>query len=101
MKRSQDRILTTHVGSLPRPKEMLELSASRSGPPKDMDQYREVVRRCIVDIVKKQAAVGIDIVNEGEFSKDNWANYVLKRMDGFFLRPAPRRSGNPPRPWPA
>lgn len=91
MKRSQDRILTTHVGSLPRPQEMLALSGSRSGPPKDMKQYREVMRQCIAEVVKKQAEVGIDIVNEGEFSKDNWANYVLKRMSGFEMRPAPPR----------
>ena len=83
MKRSDSRILTTHVGSLPRPKALLELGNARTGPPKDLAKYREVMRRCIAEAVEKQAEVGLDIVNEGEFGKENWANYVLKRVTGF------------------
>lgn len=87
MKRSTDRILTTHVGSLPRPKAMLDLSSSRSGPPKDKAEYLQVMRRSVKDIVRRQAEVGIDVVNEGEFGKAHWANYIIRRMSGFELRP--------------
>jgi 5-methyltetrahydropteroyltriglutamate--homocysteine methyltransferase len=78
MKRSENRILTTHVGSIPRPSELLEI-----GPSTEPVKRREVMRRLISEVVKQQAAVGLDIVNEGEFGKDNWANYVLKRVSGF------------------
>jgi 5-methyltetrahydropteroyltriglutamate--homocysteine methyltransferase len=84
MKRSEHRILTTHVGSIVRPKELLDLS---KGPPGNQQQYEKVLREAIAAVVRQQALVGIDIVNEGEFSKESWANYVLKRMSGFEIRP--------------
>jgi 5-methyltetrahydropteroyltriglutamate--homocysteine methyltransferase len=87
MKRSIDRILTTHVGSIPRPKAMLEMASARTGPPKDPQAYAELVRSSVADIVKRQAAAGIDIVNDGEYGKSSWANYVLERMSGFKTRP--------------
>src|SRR5205809_402479 len=86
MKRSEDRILTTHVGSLPRPQEMLELGNMTTGRPKDLVKYREVMARGIADMVKKQAEAGLDIVNDGEFGKSNWANYILERITGFEYR---------------
>jgi len=86
MKRSEDRILTTHVGSISRPKAMLDLASQRIGPPKDPQAYEEVVRASVADIVKRQVAAGIDIVNDGEFGKSSWANYVLQRMTGFETR---------------
>jgi 5-methyltetrahydropteroyltriglutamate--homocysteine methyltransferase len=87
MKRSEDRILTTHVGSIPRPKAMLDMANMRSGPPKDPAAYAEVVRSSVLDIVKRQAAAGVDIINDGEYGKSSWANYVLERMTGFEPRP--------------
>jgi 5-methyltetrahydropteroyltriglutamate--homocysteine methyltransferase len=84
MKRSEERILTTHVGSIVRPKELLEISKTE---PNNRQKYEEVLRRSIADVVRQQAAVGLDIVNEGEFGKESWANYVLKRMSGFEIRP--------------
>jgi 5-methyltetrahydropteroyltriglutamate--homocysteine methyltransferase len=84
MKRSEERILTTHVGSIVRPKELLEISKTEPG---NRQKYEEVLRRTIKDVVRQQAAVGLDIVNEGEFGKESWANYVLKRMSGFEIRP--------------
>jgi 5-methyltetrahydropteroyltriglutamate--homocysteine methyltransferase len=84
MKRSEQRILTTHVGSIIRPKDLLDISKAQPG---DHGQYEEVLRRCIAEVVRHQAAVGLDIVNEGEFGKESWANYVLKRMSGFEIRP--------------
>ncbi|HUN74653.1 MAG TPA: cobalamin-independent methionine synthase II family protein [Steroidobacteraceae bacterium] len=91
MKRSQDRILTTHVGSLPRPDSLLELSSYGKGPPKDPEEYARRVRAAVVEVVKQQAQVGLDIVNDGEFGKESWANYILKRITGFEIRPSQLR----------
>lgn len=87
MKRSEHRILTTHVGSLTRPPELLELGSFVKGPPADQAQYEEVLRKSIADVVRRQAEVGIDIVNDGEYGKESWANYILKRVSGFEIRP--------------
>ncbi len=87
MKRSQDRILTTHVGSLPRPQALLELASYRKGPPQDPEEYGRRVRVAVAEIVKEQAQVGLDIINDGEFGKESWANYILKRITGFEIRP--------------
>ncbi len=86
MQRSQDRILTTHVGSIVRPKAMLDLASFRSGPPQDPARYAEVLRESVRDVVQRQIAAGIDIVNDGEYGKSSWANYVLERISGFEAR---------------
>ena len=87
MQRSQDRILTTHVGSIVRPKAMLDLASFRSGPPKNPLEYHKVVREAVFEVVRRQLAAGIDIVNDGEYGKSSWANYVLERISGFETRP--------------
>jgi 5-methyltetrahydropteroyltriglutamate--homocysteine methyltransferase len=87
MKRSERRILTTHVGSLPRPQALLDLGGYQKGPPKDMAQYARVLKASVAEIVAKQAAVGIDVINDGEFGKDSWANYIMRRISGFEARP--------------
>ena len=87
MKRSIDRILTTHVGSLPRPEALLELANYRSGPPADPVEYGRRLHAAVADIVRQQVAVGLDIVNDGEYGKESWANYILKRITGFETRP--------------
>jgi 5-methyltetrahydropteroyltriglutamate--homocysteine methyltransferase len=87
MKRSEDRILTTHVGSIPRPEAMLSLANQRIGPPRDPAQYARVLREAVADVVNKQVEAGIDIVNDGEYGKSSWANYVLERVSGFEQRP--------------
>jgi 5-methyltetrahydropteroyltriglutamate--homocysteine methyltransferase len=87
MKRSIDRILTTHTGSIPRPPELLALSSSRLGPPKDPALYAERLRIAVAEVVRRQVEVGIDVVNDGEFGKESWATYVLARISGFELRP--------------
>jgi 5-methyltetrahydropteroyltriglutamate--homocysteine methyltransferase len=87
MKRSEARILTTHVGSIVRPKELLELASGSKGPPVDQVQYDDKLRAAIAEVVRKQAEVGIDIVNDGEYGKESWANYILKRVSGFEIRP--------------
>jgi 5-methyltetrahydropteroyltriglutamate--homocysteine methyltransferase len=91
VKRSLDRILTTHVGSLPRPEALLELGNYRKGPPSDDREYAERQRAAVAEVVRQQAAVGLDVINDGEFGKESWAAYVLKRMTGFEIRPDQKR----------
>lgn len=90
MKRSVDRILTTHVGSIVRPPELLELASFYSGPPKDPEAYEKKLQDAIATVVKQQAEAGIDIVNDGEYGKSSWANYILERVTGF--EPSPEKS---------
>jgi 5-methyltetrahydropteroyltriglutamate--homocysteine methyltransferase len=92
MKRSDQRILTTHVGSLPRPQALLELGGQMKGPPKDPVEYARVLKASVTEIVKKQAEVGLDIINDGEFGKESWANYIIRRLSGFEVRPEQRRA---------
>jgi 5-methyltetrahydropteroyltriglutamate--homocysteine methyltransferase len=80
MKRSDRRILTTHVGSIVRPKALLE--AHKSGSP----NYEKDLTKAVADVVARQSKAGIDVVNDGEFGKSQWANYVLDRMSGFEYR---------------
>ncbi|HWM45479.1 MAG TPA: cobalamin-independent methionine synthase II family protein [Xanthobacteraceae bacterium] len=84
MKRSEKRILTTHVGSLVRPKALLEAGKNdpRHGP-----AYQLELKRAVAEVVAQQAKAGIDIVNDGEFGKSGWANYSLERLTGFEARP--------------
>ncbi len=70
MKRSENRILTTHVGSLIRPAELLEaLSGVGDGSPIHDGWFVEILERSIKDVVRQQAEAGIDIINDGEFGK--------------------------------
>lgn len=81
---SQDRILTTHVGSLPRPEALLAvMQAKAKGEPYDEAALVDTLRDAVRDIVAKQAEVGIDIVSDGEFSKPSYATYVSERLSGF------------------
>src|SRR5919204_5327284 len=95
MERSRGRILTTHVGSLIRPPELLPLiRAKQSGQPYDHETYAERLARSVADVVRKQTEVGIDVPSDGEFGKSiSWSQYVLERLSGFERRPF--RSGNP------
>jgi 5-methyltetrahydropteroyltriglutamate--homocysteine methyltransferase len=90
MKHSEHRILTTHVGSLVRPKELRDLAPAGQAPT-DPAKYEAVLSEATVDVVKKQAEIGIDIVSDGEYGKSSWSNYILKRISGFEIRPDQRR----------
>jgi 5-methyltetrahydropteroyltriglutamate--homocysteine methyltransferase len=84
MKTSQDRILTTHVGSLPRPPELKELLVRKDqSQPYDTAALDRLTRQAVFDIVKCQAQTGIDIVNDGEMSKPGYSTYVADRLSGF------------------
>jgi 5-methyltetrahydropteroyltriglutamate--homocysteine methyltransferase len=87
MRRSHDRILTTHVGSLIRPAELLEQAATAAKQPDAQAPYRAALQVATVDVVSHQLEAGLDIVNDGEYGKSSWANYVLDRMTGFEFRP--------------
>lgn len=84
MKRSTDRILTTHVGSLIRPLNVLEgMMATVLGEPVDEAQFQRDVRQGVADVVAKQAEIGIDIPSDGEISKPSFHNYVVARLGGL------------------
>ena len=90
MKRSDKRILTTHVGSLVRPPELKALAQSGLDRPVDAvptEQFNQTLKKATADVVKKQAAIGLDIISDGEFGKSSWSNYVLNRVTGFEIRP--------------
>ena len=84
MKRSDDRILTTHVGSLVRPPELIALV--RAGAEGNL-RGSDVVAAATADVVARQAAAGVDVVSDGEFGKPNFAGYVSDRLTGFEARP--------------
>jgi 5-methyltetrahydropteroyltriglutamate--homocysteine methyltransferase len=84
MIRSTERFLTTHTGSLPRPDDLIRIMyAKEEGVPVEGQALAARVRTAVAEIVKKQADVGIDIVNDGETSKPSYATYVKDRLDGF------------------
>lgn len=81
---STDRILTTHVGSLPRPEALaFMLSDQESGKPVDLVALEAATRQALVDIVKRQSSAGIDIGNDGEQSRVSYVTYVTQRIEGF------------------
>jgi 5-methyltetrahydropteroyltriglutamate--homocysteine methyltransferase len=96
MKRSVDRILTTHVGSLIRPQPLQEfLRAKQASKPFDLQAYDHCLTRSVADVVRRQAEAGIDVVSDGEFGKSiSWSQYVLERLSGFERRPV-KPGGNP------
>ena len=92
MKRSTDRIITTHAGSLSRPEDLIALNRARSdGEKVDPAAYARCLSGAVGDIVKKQKELGVDIPNDGEFGKPMagnydygvWWNYAFARMEGF------------------
>jgi 5-methyltetrahydropteroyltriglutamate--homocysteine methyltransferase len=84
MKRSTERILTTHTGSLPRPADLLPLLRQKEdGELRDAAALAACVKISVVEVVRRQIDTGIDIVNDGEMSKPSYATYVKDRLSGF------------------
>jgi 5-methyltetrahydropteroyltriglutamate--homocysteine methyltransferase len=84
MKRSSERILTTHVGSLVRPPEILECILTRAaGREVNEDTFERVVSEGVCEVVRKQAEVGIDVPSDGEYSKPNFFSYATERLEGL------------------
>jgi 5-methyltetrahydropteroyltriglutamate--homocysteine methyltransferase len=89
MKRSTDRILTTHVGSLIRPQPLQQfLRSQQEGEPFERAAYDRCLAQSVAEVVRGQAAAGIDVISDGEFGKSiSWSQYVLERLSGFERRP--------------
>jgi len=84
MKTSQDRILTTHTGSLPRPPELRAVLVKKDqGEPYDKAELERLTREAVIAIVRRQAEVGVDVINDGEMSKPGYSTYVADRLSGF------------------
>ena len=84
MKRSESRILTSHAGSLPRPPDLLDMNrAKQAGQFIDEAARARRIREAVPEVVAKQVEAGIDIVNDGEYGKTNFLNYVRERLGGF------------------
>jgi 5-methyltetrahydropteroyltriglutamate--homocysteine methyltransferase len=84
MKHSVDRILTTHAGSLPRPDDWLAMMIERDKTGKsDAAAYVARNRQAVSDIVKKQVALGIDVIDDGEQGKPSFVTYIHERLGGF------------------
>ena len=91
MKRSTDRILTTHVGSLVKPDDLQEMiNAREARRAYDAAALGRAIASAIGEVVRKQAEVGIDIVNDGEFSKSSWGAYFRGRLTNVESRPGQR-----------
>ena len=87
MKFSTDRILTTHAGALPQPADLKEMhNAQLAGKPIDQGVFATRVALAVGDIVKKQVACGLDIINDGELGKSNFSRYARDRLSGFIER---------------
>jgi 5-methyltetrahydropteroyltriglutamate--homocysteine methyltransferase len=97
MKRSTDRILTSHVGSLIRPAALREfLRARQKGAPVDDKAFQKCLTETVAEVVRQQADVGVDVVSDGEFGKAiSWSQYALERLSGFERRPVPAGGANP------
>ena len=84
MKRSTERFLTTHTGSLPRPPDLIRMMyAKEEGVPVDPAALSQRVADAVGEVVRKQAESGVDIVNDGEMSKPSYATYIKDRLGGF------------------
>ena len=91
MKRSTERILTTHCGSLPRPKDLLDMMKAKiHGEPYDQDAYARRVRSAVAEAVRQQVESGIDIPTDGEQGKQGFFAYVHERLSGFAPQPGAR-----------
>jgi 5-methyltetrahydropteroyltriglutamate--homocysteine methyltransferase len=88
MKRSEHRILTSHVGSLIRPPELLDALRAKQAGKLDDAGYQKQLKESVAGIVRDQAKAGVDVVSDGEFGKSiSWSQYALERLSGFERRP--------------
>ena len=91
MRLSTDRILTTHVGSLPRPQDVVDVLFKQDrGEDYDAARFEEVVAQGVRDVVSRQRESGVDVVSDGEMSKISYATYIRHRVTGFEAGQVPR-----------
>jgi 5-methyltetrahydropteroyltriglutamate--homocysteine methyltransferase len=94
MKRSTDRILTTHVGSLTRPVEIIDAMRARVNKADyDEAKFTANLRKGVADVVRQQAAIGVDVVSDGEYGKSGFAAYINERLGGYERRVGSGESG--------
>ena len=92
MKRSEQRVLTTHCGSLPRPQRLVEVLAARdSDQPVDESELASTIHASVEDVVQRQASISLDVIGDGEHSKSSFSSYVAQRLGG--LTPLNTQSG--------
>lgn len=92
MKRSNDRILTTHTGSIARPDDLIEMMrAKENGRSYDVDAYDDRVRSAVRECVQRQVEAGLDVINDGEQGKSGFTSYLLERLSGFEAIPTDDR----------
>lgn len=88
LQQNTDRIRTTHIGSLPRPHDVLDmLKAKLTGQPYEQGALDAAIAEAVAEAVRRQVECGIDIVTDGEFSKPGFFTYVQERLEGFEVRP--------------
>jgi 5-methyltetrahydropteroyltriglutamate--homocysteine methyltransferase len=88
LQQNVDRIRTTHIGSLPRPHELLDLmKAKYNGLAYDEKLYEGTITKSVAEAVRRQVECGIDFVTDGEFSKPGFFTYIQERLEGFEARP--------------
>src|SRR5712692_6595270 len=88
IQQNTDHIQTTHIGSLPRPHNLLDLlKAKYSGQSYDENKLNSVLTQAVADCVRKQVECGVEIVTDGEYSKPGFFTYIRERFDGFESRP--------------
>ena len=91
MKSSSERILTTHVGSMPRPQYVVDqLFAQDQGQAYDQAEFDQVMRRAVHEVAAKQVEAGVDVISDGEMSKISYATYIRHRFTGFEIDEVPR-----------
>ena len=94
MKSSRERILTTHVGSLPRPAALLDLLLAREeGRAVDEAVFESRAAEAVDDIIRQQMESGIDVVSDGEMSKHSYTMYVRHRLTGIGMTPEAEKKG--------
>src|ERR1700734_2446490 len=94
MQTSTDRILTTHTGSLPRPKPLIDLILRREkGEAIAADAFEGEVVKAVDDVVAQQIAAGIDVVSDGEMSKPSYTTYIRHRVSGIEMDPRAAEKG--------
>ena len=100
MRRSADRILTTHTGSLPRPAEIIaSLQAKDNAETYDAAALAQRVRQSVIDVVRRQADAGLDVICDGEHSKSSFTAYLGTRLAGISRAPEPYRAYAPSRDY--
>ena len=89
MKRSTDHILTTHTGSLIRPRAIVDIMRQvEAGQPYHAEELHRLLTSAVAEVVRQQAEVGIDIPSDGEFGKRGWTSYVAERLGGLESTPS-------------